>query len=271
MSPERSTAYFDAHNHWQDPGFDQHRAEIIASLKPLNIKCMVVNGTTETDWSQVQALAASDPSIIPCFGIHPWFAATRTSGWARSLERIVASTRAAIGEAGLDRYIPNYDIADQKIVFEHHLHLAVELNRPITIHCLYAVDDLLEVFERVPVPACGFLIHAYSCGTKWIEHFTQLGAYFSFSGYFLNEGKEERLEAFRAIPDERLLVETDAPSMLLPPEKERFSIGTKERLNHPGNLVVAYQALAALRGISEDELRHQVEKNFLRLFGSVMS
>ncbi len=231
MSPERSTAYFDAHNHWQDPGFDQHRAEIIASLKPLNIKCMVVNGTTETDWSQVQALAASDPSIIPCFGIHPWFAATRTSGWARSLE----------------------------------------LNRPITIHCLYAVDDLLEVFERIPVPACGFLIHAYSCGTKWIEQFTQLGAYFSFSGYFLNEGKEKRLEAFRAIADERLLIETDAPSMLLPPEKERFSIGTKERLNHPGNLVVAYQALAALRGISEDELQHQVEKNFLRLFGSAMS
>ena len=71
MSPERSTAYFDAHNHWKDPGFDQDHAEIIASLKPLNIKCMVVNGTTETDWSQVQALAGSDPSIIPCFGIHP--------------------------------------------------------------------------------------------------------------------------------------------------------------------------------------------------------
>ena len=78
------------------------------------------------------------------------------------------------------------------------------------------------------------------------------------------------MEAFRAIPDERLLVETDAPSMLLPPEMERFSLGTKERLNHPGYLTVAYQALAALRGISEDGLRHKVEKNFLRLFGSVM-
>jgi len=270
MSLESPIKYFDAHNHWQDPGFDHDRAEIIASLKPLNIKCMVVNGTTECDWSQVQDLAASDPSIIPSFGIHPWFAATRTSGWARSLERIVASTRSAIGETGLDRYIANYDIEDQKIVFEHHLRLAVELNRPITIHCLYATDDLLEVFERVPIPACGFLIHAYSCGSKWIEHFTQLGAYFSFSGYFLNQGKEERLEAFRIISDERLLVETDAPSMLLPPEKERFSLGTKERLNHPGNLAVAYQALAALRGISEDELLPQVEKNFLRLFGSVI-
>jgi TatD DNase family protein len=270
MNPERPTAYFDAHNHWQDPGFDRDRAEIIASLKSLNIKCMVVNGTTETDWFQVQTLAASDPSIIPSFGIHPWFAVARTSGWARSLERIVVSTRSAIGETGLDRYIPNYDIRDQKIVFEHHLRLAVELNRPITIHCLYAVDDLLEVFERVPVPACGFLIHAYSSGSKWIEHFTRLGAYFSFSGYFLNRGKEERLEAFKAIPDERLLVETDAPSMLLPPEKERFSLGPKERLNHPGNLLVTYQELATLRGISEGELRHQIEQNFIRLFGPVM-
>jgi TatD DNase family protein len=138
-----------------------------------------------------------------------------------------------------------------------------------TIHCLYAVDDLLEVLERVPVPACGFLIHAYSCGTQWVERFAQLGGYFSFSGHFLNEGKEERLETFKLIPDERLLVETDAPSMLLPPEKECFSLGTSGRLNHPGNPLVAYQELAALRGISKTELQEQVEQNFVRLFGRV--
>jgi TatD DNase family protein len=267
-----NTGYFDAHNHLQDPKFDPDRDGIISSIRMTNIRGMVVNGTTESDWSQVQGLAASDPSVIPSFGIHPWFAAARTPGWARSLEQITASSRSAIGETGLDRYISNYDMADQKIVFEHHLRLAIELNRPITVHCLYAVDDLLEVLERVPVPACGFLIHAYSCGAKWIEHFTELGAYFSFSGYFLNRGKEERLDAFKAIPDERLLVETDAPSMLLPPEKELFSLGTGEqRRNHPGNLVVAYQELARLRGVSENELQQQVEKNFIRLFGSVMN
>jgi Tat protein secretion system quality control protein TatD with DNase activity len=58
--------------------------------------------------------------------------------------------------------------------------------------------------------------------------------------------------------------------MLFPLEKERFTLGTGERLNHPGNLVVAYQALAALRDISEDELRQQVTQNFMRLFGSVI-
>jgi TatD DNase family protein len=264
------TGYFDAHNHWQDPGFDPDRANIVASLKSLNIKCMVVNGTTENDWSRIQALAVKNPTVVPSFGIHPWFAATRSSNWAQSLEQILVSNHSAIGETGLDRYIANYDIADQKIVFEHHLHLAVELNRPITVHCLYAVDDLLDVLERVPVPACGFLIHAYSCGANWIEHFARLGAYFSFSGYFLNPGKEERLEAFKAIPDDRLMVETDAPSMLLPIEKERFSLGTSERINHPGNLTVAYQELARLRGISEAKLQQQIEQNFLRLFGSVM-
>jgi TatD DNase family protein len=260
--------YFDAHNHLQDPKFDPDRDSIISSLRMTDVRRMVVNGTTESDWPQVAALAASDPSIIPSFGIHPWFAGGRTAGWARALEEIVDSSHAAIGEAGLDRYLPNYDIADQKIVFEHHLHLASELNRPITIHCLYAVDDLLEVLERVPVPACGFLIHAYSCGAKWIEHFARLGAYFSFSGYFLNRGKEERFEAFKAIPSERLLVETDAPSMLLPREKEFFSLEAGgQRRNHPGNLVVAYQELARLRGVSEQELRQLFEQNFIRLFG----
>jgi TatD DNase family protein len=264
-----STGYFDAHNHWQDRSFDADRAGIISSLQTLNIRRMVVNGTAENDWPRVQALAANDPSLIPSFGLHPWFTAERTSDWAQSLKQILISAPSAIGETGLDRYISNYDIADQKIVFEHHLHLAVELNRPITIHCLYAVDDLLAVLERVPVPACGFLIHAYSCGAKWIEHFAQMGAYFSFSGYFLNRGKEERREAFKAMPEERLLVETDAPSMLLPTEKERFSLGTSERLNHPGNLTVAYEELARLRGISVGQLQQKVEQNFIRLFGSV--
>ncbi len=270
MNPECSIGYFDAHNHWQDPGFDPDRERIISSLRALKLKRMVVNGTTESDWSRVQTFASNNPTIIPSFGIHPWFAAGRTSDWMRSLERFLVSTRSAIGEAGLDRYIPNYDIEDQKVVFEHHLRLAVEMNRPITIHCLYAVDDLLEVLERVPTPACGFLVHAYSCGAKWVERFAQLGAYFSFSGYFLNQGKEERLETFKLIPSDRLLVETDAPSMLLPPEKERFSLGTAERLNHPGNLVVAYAELATVRGISDDELQRQVEQNFVRLFGSLM-
>jgi TatD DNase family protein len=267
-----TTGYFDAHNHLQDPKLDPDRDSIVSSLRMTDVRGMVVNGTTENDWPQVAALAASDPSIIPSFGIHPWFAGDRTAEWAQALEKIVSSSRSAIGEAGLDRYLPNYNIADQKIVFEHHLNLAAELNRPITIHCLYAVDDLLEVLERVPLAGCGFLIHAYSCGAKWIERFAQLGAYFSFSGYFLNRGKEDRLEAFKAMSGDRLLVETDAPSMLFPPEKELFSLGTGEqRRNHPGNLVVAYRELARLRGVSEHDLREQVKQNFIRLFGSLMT
>jgi hypothetical protein len=58
---------------------------------------------------------------------------------------------------------------------------------------------------------------------------------------------------------------------LLPPEKELFSLRTGERLNHPGNLVVAYRELAALRGVSEEELQWQAEQNFRRLFGGVMN
>jgi TatD DNase family protein len=271
MKHETSSRYFDAHNHWQDPGFEGQRTTILASLESLGIRGMVVNGTTENDWRRVLTLAAENPTIIPSFGIHPWFVATRSSHWARSLTEILTSTRSAVGEAGLDRYIPDYDIEDQKMVFEHHLHLAVAMSRPITIHCLHAAEDLLEVLRRVPVPSCGFLVHAYSCGVERVQQFAELGAYFSFSGYFLNEGKGDRLAAFKRVPDERLLVETDAPSMLLPPEKELFSLRTGERLNHPGNLVVAYRELAALRGVSEEELQWQAEQNFRRLFGGVMN
>ena len=96
------------------------------------------------------------------------------------------------------------------------------------------------------------------------------GCLFLFFRLFLEPRKGGAPRSIQSDAGGTLLVETDAPSMLLPPEKERFSLGTTELLNHPGNLTVAYQELARLRGISADELQPQVEQNFIRLFGSVM-
>jgi TatD DNase family protein len=70
MNSESPVGYLDGHHHLQDPKFDLDRDSIISALRMMNVKGMVVNGTTESDWSRVQTLAASNPSIIPSFGIH---------------------------------------------------------------------------------------------------------------------------------------------------------------------------------------------------------
>jgi len=103
-----------------------------------------------------------------------------------------------------------------------------------------------------------------------VDGFARRGAYFSFSGYFLNTGKQAKRETFRAVPVERLLVETDAPAMPLPRERNRFPLpDTPEGrpVNHPANIAAVYEGLAELLGWPPEKLAAQVAENFDRLFG----
>jgi Tat protein secretion system quality control protein TatD with DNase activity len=77
-------------------------------------------------------------------------------------------------------------------------------------------------------PSCGFLLHSYGSPLELVDSFVELGAYFSFSGYFLNENKKAKLAPFHEIPMDRLLVETDAPAMPLPPERNEFPLPRRE-------------------------------------------
>ena len=100
--------------------------------------------------------------------------------------------------------------------------------------------------------------------------FAARGAYFSFSGSFIAEQKHKKRVAFREVPADRLLVETDAPAMPLPDGMIRYPLPPApggEPVNHPANLGVAYEGLAELRGLALEELARIVEANFHRLFG----
>ena len=101
-----------------------------------------------------------------------------------------------------------------------------------------------------------------------VEPLTKLGAYFSFPGYYMHERKSRPREAFRAVPLERLLIETDAPDQLLPDAANRFPLRDRssQPVNHPANLGVIYEFVAKERGMELKELSAQVESNFARLF-----
>jgi TatD DNase family protein len=104
---------------------------------------------------------------------------------------------------------------------------------------------------------------------EMIPGLARLGAYFSFPGYFLHERKHRQREVFKHVPRNRLLIETDSPDQLLPPELNRFPLADPagKPLNHPANLVVIYQELAKILEIEPPALAAQVEENFLRIFG----
>jgi len=263
--------YFDAHNHLQDEWLAPHLPRVLGTLDQIGIAGAVVNGTIDSDWSAVALLAREHPWIIPSYGIHPWRVRERVPDWAEQLcARLDAG--GAVGEIGLDRWKAGYDIEDQETVFRTQLQLAAGRNLPATIHCLRAWGALWDIVRASPIPACGFLLHAYGGPVEMIEGFASRGAYFSFNGYFLAEPRHKKRESFTQVPLDRLLVETDAPAMPLPPDLNRHPLpdtANGDPVNHPANITVAYQGLAKLRSMEIDELAQAVEQNFQRLFGKI--
>ena len=260
----------DAHTHLQDDSLFPSRDAVFRDLEEIGIAGAVVNGTTERDWGAVTALARQHPWIVPSYGLHPWHLTQRTPDWREKLEAILdQDPQCAVGEIGLDRWIPGFDFDVQKSVFLTQLAMATERNRPATIHCLKAWGALWEIVRENPVPVRGFLLHAYGGPAEMVDGFLRRGAYFSFNGYFLEARKSDRRELFRRIPPDRLLVETDAPAMPLPLERRRWSLPDAPEgkpVNHPANIAVVYEELAELRGWSLAALAEQARENFERLF-----
>lgn len=260
--------FCDAHNHLQEPELAPHLPGIWEELASIGVRRAVVNGTREADWDRVRELAAAHPFLLPSFGLHPWYVKARSSQWLEKLTQFLdRHPGSGVGEIGLDRWIKGHDLAEQTPVFLAQLELAAERNLPASIHCIQAWGALHDVLRSSPRPARGFLLHAYGGPAEMVPAFVELGAYFSFSPYFLHERKSAQREAFRRIPVGRLLVETDAPALWPPPEFNRHplqDLETGQMISHPVNLEVAYEALADLRKISLAELVDQVWENFQR-------
>ena len=274
---------YDAHQHFHFDSLTPHRAEIVQALTAINLKAAVVNGTNEDEWPIVAALAREYAWVVPSFGIHPWDCGGRGPEWLKNLRAALQENpTAGVGEIGLDRFILDLkpgdpriagvrvaDLEEQSEVLIAQLELAAELNRATSIHCIRAFGTLRDILGTVPRPARGFLIHGYGGPAEMIAEFAKLGAYFSFNIELTQPKRAARLENFKAVPVDRLLVETDAPTK--PPLRalNRFPLPAApngEAVNHPANIIVAYEALAGLRGMPLAALAAQVERNFQRLF-----
>ncbi len=258
-------AWIDAHNHLHDARLGDDVEGVVHTMKEVGVRACVVNATEESDWDMVASLADAYPEwAMPAFGVHPWKADRVVEGWLDRLrEMLEKHPRASVGEVGLDQWVDEPSIDVQRKVFVDQLKLAREMGRAVTIHSLKAWEPLFEVLAAEPLPD-GFLMHSFGGSIELAERLIPLGAYFSFSGYFLQERKEKVVEVFRQLPTDRILVETDAPDMLPPKDWIEFPMGDH---NHPANLPMIACELAKRLGVDEVEFARQTSENTSRLFG----
>ncbi len=275
---------YDAHNHLQSQQLEPHWDRIIADLTAERFAGAVVNGTSPDDWPRVTELASRYPWAIPSYGIHPWDCGNRPDDWQSQLKSIIASdTRAQIGEIGLDRWMLNRakpddprltglrraPLDEQREVFIWQLELAAQHDRAASIHCIDAWGALFDTLRETTLPARGFLLHAYAGPVEMVKPFADLGAYFSFNGSYLEPRRSRQRETFQSIPTERLLIETDAPSMPLRSTWKKYDLPEQPdgmAVNHPANLTGIYTGLADTLEIPITQLGETVEKNFKQLF-----
>lgn len=208
---------YDAHSH---AGIETETAGGI----PLVRAPSAIMSTEEHNWANtLKAVEGLPEGSVACFGIHPWFAHRAQEGWQDRLrDQLEAVPQSLVGEIGLDKVARTpetrkceYDI--QKEVFEQQLRLAAALKRPVSVHCVRAVGKLHGALEECArevglPPAIG--MHSYGGSHDWIRRFLALPSevYFGFSDIVNNRGekqKEKALENIRAVPDDRLLLESD--------------------------------------------------------------
>ena len=191
-------AYTDAHMHLVPD-------EVFLKARQRGVDMFFLNATSQSDWQQVLDVSERILGVYPCLGIHPWYVDTAVGNWEDELIDLLRShPLAMVGEIGLDKGRPNYLL--QQDIFRRQLQIAADLNRPVHIHCVKAWDEMLEIigeFRDVKM-----LLHRFSGDEILVQKFRMLNAYFSV----LND------KVYEVIPDNRLLVESDAPSGLKTPE-----------------------------------------------------
>ncbi|KAL4352967.1 hypothetical protein GQ457_06G015860 [Hibiscus cannabinus] len=216
---------FDAHCHLQDPKILNKAPKLISTALDSGVLNFAVNGVHEKDWHLVKEMGEKYSSVIPCFGIHPWYVAQRGPNWFSTLKEFFETTpSAAVGEIGLDKGSKGreIDFNAQIEVFRQQLELAKELKKPASVHCVRAFGDLLQIVKDIGPFPDGLLLHSYLGSAEMVPEFVKSGAYFSFSGYIMPMKVQKAKKMLKTIPLERILLESDAPDAL--PNSELSSL-----------------------------------------------
>jgi TatD DNase family protein len=211
------TPLFDVHCHLQDNRIVDTAPSLIKAATKAGVKWMAVNGTSEADWEKVRQMSEHNSCIIPCFGLHPWWASQRSKDWLSKLRCMLQSVPCStVGEIGLCQSIRGREVEEsiQVDVLRQQLELARELERPAAIHCVRAFGSLQGLLEEMGSFPAGIILHSYSGPPEFVKVFAKHGAYFSFSGFNTHVKPQKARRVWQQVPRDRLLLETDCPDAL---------------------------------------------------------
>lgn len=252
---------FDTHCHLDDEQFDACRDEVVANATAAGVATIIAVGTTAPSSQVCLRLAETYQGVRAAVGIQPNYCAAAEPGdWQQVVDLAGEPRVAAIGETGLDRYWDFTPFDVQQDYFDRHLRLSQQHQLPFIVHMRDCDDDILMMLReaRTRGPLQG-VMHSFTGSPETARECLELGLYLSFAGMVTYKKSEALREIASHVPDDRILIETDAP--YLSPHPKRG-----QRPNEPALLVHTATCLAEVRGVTREEFAAQTTANAERLF-----
>jgi TatD DNase family protein len=247
----------DSHCHLDFPEFEGKLDEIREEMQTNGVTHALCISVELAGFPKVLALAERHDNFFASIGVHPDHEGEPVDA-ARLVELARHPRVVAIGETGLDYHRLSGDLEWQRERFRAHIRAARKSGKPLVIHTRDAAEDTLRIMREEGAGEIGGVMHCFTETQEVADAALALGFHISFSGIVTFKNAVQLKEVARAIPLERMLVETDAPYLAPVPHRGKT--------NRPGLVRHVAEEVARLRGVTLEAIADATSRNFFRLF-----
>jgi TatD DNase family protein len=253
----------DSHCHLDFPDFAPEREAVVARARAAGIGRMLTISTRVKKHAQIVEIVEKYPEVFGTVGTHPHHVDEEMDVDAQALIALTQHPKiVAIGEAGLDYHYDTGPRENQAKSFRQHIAAARETGLPLVIHSRDCDADMMAILrEEAGKGAFAAVLHCFTGGRELAFAAVELGHYIGFTGILTFKNSAALREIAKALPADRILVETDSPYLAPVPYRGKRC--------EPAYVVETAKMLAETRGVSFDEIARQTTENFFRLFNKV--
>jgi TatD DNase family protein len=232
---------------------------VVAIAKENGVEQMLCVSINLEHFPEVLRISHTYENIFSSVGVHP-----SDDGEEPTLEKLIQLADdpkiIAIGETGLDYFYNKGDLEWQRERFRVHIRAAIATGKPLIIHTREAEADTLAIMREEGADQIGGVMHCFTGSIEMAQQCLDLGFYISFSGIVTFRNADDLREIAKMVPEERMLVETDAPYLTPVPKRGKP--------NHPALVKHVAEHIAEQRGVSFEQIAKTTTANFQRLFGT---
>lgn len=253
----------DSHCHLDFPDFAAELDQVVARAWTAGVRRLVTISTRVKKHAQLIAIAERFPEVFCSVGTHPHHADEELDIDAEALAAIAGHPKVvAIGEAGLDYHYDTGPRESQAASFRQHIAAARQTGLPLVIHAREADADMAQMLkDEMKQGAFTAVLHCYTGGRDLAFTAVDLGHYVGFTGILTFKNSEGLRAIAKALPADRILVETDSPYLAPVPYRGKRC--------EPAYVTETAKMLASVRGVSSADIARQTTENFYRLFNKV--